>query len=508
MATAHLNGSYGYGHETVALPLAIPPRRVAVSPPRTRLLGELLVREGLVTESHLAVALRGQEATPDGTPLGQLLVEQGAISPADLEAVLHRYHKKYRLGDILVETNVISEAQLQLGVDHHRRTGLRLGDALLQLGFLNEEMLKLALCTQLDIAFIDLDRFDIDRGLASLLPKAFAQQHRVLPVARVDGVLTVGLADPIDGWIAENVEAMTGFQVRLVISTDAAFQRAFTRVYGENPGVGLARQHERLEQAHSVLTREYENAARALAELRQSHEEFLRDQAELLRTAAEQASQQSVHERQLAELQAAHSALREEHEARGHAHAEVLRAQSETLESLTMVRSEHGRLLSEHHDLGRQLVELQAAHSTLREEHEARGHAHAEVLRTQSETLESLTMVRHEHGRLLSEHHDVGRQLVEERERGGELARRLVELEAAHIVGRRELDERLTALTALDAAYAETTQALTGLRAEHETLRGEYDRVSHELRERCHTAEARQQLAVQQLETLLTRLRQ
>ena len=94
---------------------------------------------------------------------------------------------------------------------------------------------------------------------------------------------------------------MTGCQVRLVMSTDAAFQRAFARVYGEDPGVGLARQHERLEQTHAVLTREYENAARALGELRQSHEDFLREQADLLRSAAEQASQQGVHKRRLAE---------------------------------------------------------------------------------------------------------------------------------------------------------------------------------------------------------------
>jgi hypothetical protein len=449
MATAHLNGGYGNGREVVALPLAVPRRRGASSPPRTRLLGELLVQEGLVTEAQLATALRAQEANPDGTPLGQLLVEHGALSATDLEAVLHRYRKKYRLGDILVETNVISETQLQLGVDHHRRTGLRLGDALLQLGFVNEEMLKLALCTQLDVAFVDLDRLSIDSGLALLVPKAFAQQHRVFPVARVDDVLTVALADPTDGWVAETLEAMTGCQVRLVMSTDAGFQRAFTRLYGENPGVGLARQHERLEQAHGALTREYENAVRALGELRKSHEEFLRDQAELLRTAAEQAAQQSVHERRLAELQSAHSALREQHEARERAHADLSRAQAETLERM---RSERERLLSENRDLGR--------------------------------------------------------QLVEERERGAELARRLVELEAAHIVGRRELDERLTALTALDAAYAETTHALAGLRAEHETLRTEYERVSHELRERCHTAEDRQQLAVQQLETLLVRLRQ
>jgi Type II secretion system (T2SS), protein E, N-terminal domain len=452
MTTAPLNGGSGHGREAVALSPAVSPRRCASAPTQTRLLGELLVQEGLVSETQLATALRAQKASAHGIPIGQVLVEQGALSPADLKAMLDRYHKKYRLGDILVETNVISETQLQLGVDHHRRTGLRLGDALLQLGFLNEEMLKLGLCTQLDVAFVDLDRFSIDRGLALLVPKAFAQQHRILPVARVDDVLTVALADPTDGWVAEDLEAMTDCQVRLVMSIDTAFQRAFTRVYGEDPGVGLARQHERLEQAHSVLTREYENAVRALGDLRQSHEEFIRDQTELLRTAAEHAAEQSVHERRLAELQATHSALQEEHEARGRAHADLSRVQAETLESLARIRGERERLLSEHHDLGR--------------------------------------------------------QLVEERERGAELARRLVELEAAHIVGRRELDERLTALTALDAAYAETTHALAGLRAEHETLQAEYARVSRELREQSHTVGERQQQAVQQLETLLKRLRQ
>jgi DNA repair exonuclease SbcCD ATPase subunit len=452
MTTAHLNGSYGHGGEAVAIPPVDLRRGASSLPLRTRLLGELLVREGLVTEAQLSAALRGQEMGSDGTPIGQLLVEQGALSPADLEAVLKRYHKKYRLGDILVETNAISETQLQLAVDHHRRTGLRLGDALLQLGFVNEETLKHALCTQLDVAYVDLDRFSIDPTLSSVVPKAFAQQHRVLPVARVDDVLTIALADPTDGWVAENLETMTGFQVRLVMSTDAAFQRAFARVYGEHPGVGLARQHERLEQAHSVLGREYQNAVRALGELRKVHEDFLQDQAQLLRVAAEQAGQQDVNERRLAELQVAHVALRQEHETRGLAYSELSRAQSETLESLRALRTEHGRLVEDHRDLGR--------------------------------------------------------QLVEERGRGVELARRLAELETAHDTGRRELDERLRALAALDAAYAETTRALATLRSEHEVLRGEYERASHQLRERCQAAEGRQQLAVNQLETLLARLRQ
>src|SRR5262245_12095524 len=449
--TPRNGSSSGDVHEPVVPPPA-PARRGQTAHSRTRLLGELLVEEGLVTETQLAAALRVQESNPNGGPIGQRLVELGALSPGDLDEVLRRYHKKYRLGDILVETNVISETQLQLGVDHHRRTGLRLGDALLQLGFVNEEMLKLALCSQLDVAFVDLDRISIDQSVAPLIPKAFALQHRLLPLARVDETLTVALEDPTDGWLAENLETMTGCDVQLVMSTDTAFQRAFTRVYGEHPGVGLARQHERLEQTHAVLSREYEKAVRALGELRQSHEEFLREQEELLRTAADQASQQSVQERNLAELQTAHTALRQEHEARGRLHTELSRAQAETVETLTTARREHSRLLTEHQDLGR--------------------------------------------------------QLVEERERGSELARRLVELEASHVAGRRELDERLAALTSLDTAYSETTRTLASLRAEHDVLRGEYERVSRELRERCQAAEGRQQLAVQQLETLLSRLRQ
>src|SRR5262245_30056979 len=106
MATAHLNCTYGHGGEMVAISHAVPFRRgaPAAAPLRTRLLGELLVREGLVTEAQVSAALREQEMGSEGTPIGQLLVDQGVLSPADLEAALQRYHKKYRLGDILVET--------------------------------------------------------------------------------------------------------------------------------------------------------------------------------------------------------------------------------------------------------------------------------------------------------------------------------------------------------------------------------------------------------------------
>jgi hypothetical protein len=447
MAITQLNGEPADGVQ------ASEPRPEAPRPGqiRHRLLGDLLIHEGLISDAQLEAALRAQAARGDGTPLGQLLVEQGALSASALDEVLARYHKQYRLGDLLVETNVITEIQLQLAIDHHRRTGLRLGDALLQLGFVSEEALKHALCTQFGIGFVDLDRLVLGPGLAVAVPKEYAQRHRVVPVASTEDALTVALADPTDWWLGEELQASLGCRVHLVASTDAAFQRAFARVYGEEPAVGLAQQQARLAEAHAALSRELDAAVRALGDLRQAQEGFLREQADALRAAAEQSLRQEVQARVLAELRAAHAVLREEHEARARAYAELSRAQAETLASLTTLREEHARLLGEH----------QAT----------------------------------------------ARALAEERERRAELARTLTELEAAHVVARREIDERLATLTALDAAYAEATRSLVELRAAHAALLDEHARVVRDLTGRAESAESRQRLAVDHLETLLARLR-
>jgi hypothetical protein len=446
MGTAQANGSHA-GEEQAGTRTAEPPS-TAAGPIATHVLGEFLVREGLLTEAQLTHALRVRGTGPAAGRLEDVLVAEGILSRAELEGALRRYRHRYRLGDLLLSTGAITEAQLQLAVDHHLRTGLRLGDSLLQLSFLTEDALREALCRQLDVTFVDLDRMLVDRQLAPLVPKEYAQHHRVVPVASAEGTLTVAVADPTDGWVADDLQAATGCRVRLVTSTAAAFQRAFARVYGEDPAVGLARRHHRLEQAHASVSRELEAALRGLEELRRAHEEFLSEHADTLRSvAAEHANREGA----LAELEAAHAALREEHDRRERAHAELARAQAATLDSLAALQGEHARL-----------------------QEEARATA---------------------------------RQLADERQRRAELARALAELEAAHAAARRQIDERLDALTALDAAYAEATHGLAELRAAHAALRAEHERAVRELTERAESAERRQAIAVGQLEALLARLR-
>ena len=151
---------------------------------KRRLLGDLLVEDGLISEVDLEAASRVQRERESAATLGDVLVEQRVMTEKQLHAALDRYHKKYRLGDLLVETGVITDSQLEIGLDHHRKTGLRLGEALLQLNFATEERLKTALCTQLGITFVDLDKLILDRHVALLIGKEYAQRHRVIPVTR------------------------------------------------------------------------------------------------------------------------------------------------------------------------------------------------------------------------------------------------------------------------------------------------------------------------------------
>lgn len=121
------------------------PDRDSAAPRPRRLLGQILVEEGLITRHQLEAALRVQAERASGTPIGQLLVEQAALRQDQLDAVLD----KYRLGHFLVETNAISRDQLEIALRQQRVAGRRLGEVLLQLRYLTEIQLRRALAKHL-----------------------------------------------------------------------------------------------------------------------------------------------------------------------------------------------------------------------------------------------------------------------------------------------------------------------------------------------------------------------
>lgn len=279
---------------------------------RRRMLGDLLIREGLLTHAQLEDALRAQAEAETPGPLGELLVEQRLITRSQLDFVLDKYHKRSRLGDILVETNTISEEELARALEHQQRTGLRLGDALLELQLLTERQVKEALCKQVRATFIDIDTVDLDARLVELIPRGYAEQHRALPVARSAERLTVAMEDPADLDTIQELERSAGCPIEVVTSTHAALTRAFARLYAPAEARGAAAPADKsmalpaLRAERDALRRERDEATQALRQLDQRHAAALRAIRELEADQAETA-------RQLKALLAVHAQLREAH---------------------------------------------------------------------------------------------------------------------------------------------------------------------------------------------------
>lgn len=207
---------------------------VATGRQRSRVLGQLLVREGLVSQEQLEVALAAQRARPTYAPLGQILMEHKLLTRRQLNGVLDRHGKWPQLGRVLVAAGTITEAQLTAALSYQKKAGLRLGHALRELGYVTETTLKQAVCLQLNVPFVELDSWspDPDAQLARLIKRSYAEARLVVPIARLGDGFTLAMDDPTDRGVIETLRASTGLTVNVVISTRGAIRRALDRLYG------------------------------------------------------------------------------------------------------------------------------------------------------------------------------------------------------------------------------------------------------------------------------------
>jgi type IV pilus assembly protein PilB len=194
-------------------------------------LGRLLVREGLITESQLDEALRAQERLTVYKPIGQILVDRGMLSHQQVNAALDRYSKRARLGQILVQSGALTPAQLAIALAQQQKSGLRLGEILVRLNYISEDTLRQALATHLNIPLVDLRGVAPDPRLARLINKSYAKTHRLAPISLIDNVITLAMDDPTDLRVIEEIQSLSGCAVNVVTTTYATLQRVFARLY-------------------------------------------------------------------------------------------------------------------------------------------------------------------------------------------------------------------------------------------------------------------------------------
>src|SRR6056297_410540 len=101
-----------------------------------------------------------------------------------------------KIGEILLNYNIITKKQLQKALDKHNQTGKRLGQQLLDLGYITEKELVHVLEYQLGIPHVDLRKYDVNPALAIYIPENIARRYQAVPVAKENNKLRVAMADP------------------------------------------------------------------------------------------------------------------------------------------------------------------------------------------------------------------------------------------------------------------------------------------------------------------------
>ncbi|MGL5525240.1 MAG: MSHA fimbrial ATPase MshE [Aeromonas veronii] len=139
---------------------------------------------------------------------------------------------KMRLGDLLVQEQIISDDQLQLALQQQRQTGRKLGTTLIDLGFISEVQLLLFLARQLDVPFFDLNNLTIDAAAVPLLPEVQARRYRALAVNLTDDKVTVAMSDPADLSALDAVAALLSPRIMvLAVAREGQLLEYFDRLY-------------------------------------------------------------------------------------------------------------------------------------------------------------------------------------------------------------------------------------------------------------------------------------
>jgi len=168
------------------------------------------------------------------TRLGNLTRRAGVGGEAYYSAAPRRK----LLGNMLVEAGVITEEQLQEALVQQAQTGGRLGLILLERGYISKQILGQILETQRGVPYISLPTYPIDEQLVRSLPEWVITQHKVLPILREGREVHLAMVDPTDVIAMDTVGTLLGARIRPLLTTERDFDWAMTKFFDVSRRVG------------------------------------------------------------------------------------------------------------------------------------------------------------------------------------------------------------------------------------------------------------------------------
>ncbi|MBA2736579.1 MAG: type IV-A pilus assembly ATPase PilB [Pyrinomonadaceae bacterium] len=136
-----------------------------------------------------------------------------------------------KLGEILVRENLITAQQLREALEYQRGNGGRLGSNLVKLGIVSDDVITAVLSRQYGVPSINLELFQIEVATIKLISQEVALKYTVLPISKVGATLTLAMADPTNVFAMDDIKFMTGLNIEPVIASETSIQVAVGKYY-------------------------------------------------------------------------------------------------------------------------------------------------------------------------------------------------------------------------------------------------------------------------------------
>jgi type IV pilus assembly protein PilB len=136
-----------------------------------------------------------------------------------------------RIGDLLLKEGLITQDQLNKALQEQRNNGTRVGYNLVKLGYVKETDLTRVLARQHKMPAVDLTKFQVDPRIAKLIPAELALKHSVLPLKRDGRTLTVAMSDPATMSVLDDIKFITRLDIFPVIAGEFTLRNAITKFY-------------------------------------------------------------------------------------------------------------------------------------------------------------------------------------------------------------------------------------------------------------------------------------
>ena len=137
----------------------------------------------------------------------------------------------YQVEDALLNTGLITREQLNKAYDIRKRDSIRLEDALVKLGYATYSEIFHCLASYYDSTLVDLDKMDVPQGVIDLLPAQFVKKHNILPISKVNNVITVAVGGHPDLALIDNVRFMLNSDIKYVLALPESLRNAIRKYY-------------------------------------------------------------------------------------------------------------------------------------------------------------------------------------------------------------------------------------------------------------------------------------